>query len=417
MSSLPLHLVAAQEQNLSTQEVEIGRWLSTQQDHMVNFLRRLSNINSGSLNTAGLAQMRNIFRQELESLGFAVSELPGDTLELPHCPGNDLQFQLSDHLLASIKGSGKRLLIMGHLDTVFPLSSPFQTFSQEGDFVYGPGVSDMKGGLVIMLYALKALNQFGLLEDKNLTLLLNSDEEMGSLSSRTHLETQARLHDYGLVYEPSGNNNFTRRRKGLGQARFVVNGRASHAGGAHEEGRSAIKELAYKIIEIEKMTDYEKGLTVNVGLISGGEARNTIAPCAEAFVDLRFPEPEQGVEAIAQFEAIAKTVYSTETNQQDLTTQTWIHLHRPPKIPTESSDYLLNKAIGLGSLLEQSYGITDSGGGTDGSLTQAVGLPTLDSLGIDGSGNHSDREKAHIGSLVQRAKLSALLIQRLSSEL
>jgi glutamate carboxypeptidase len=138
----------------------------------------------------------------------------------------------------------------------------------------------MQGGLVMLLYTLKALAQAGELDNKTLTILLNSDEEIGSLSSRKYLEEQALIHDYGLVYESSGTNNLVRQRKGLGQARIVVNGLASHAGGAHQQGRSAIKELAYKIVEVEKMTDYESGVTVNVGVISGGEARNTIAPCA-----------------------------------------------------------------------------------------------------------------------------------------
>jgi glutamate carboxypeptidase len=132
----------------------------------------------------------------------------------------------------------------------------------------------------VLLYTLKALAKAGELDNKTLTILLNSDEEIGSLSSRKYLEEQALIHDYGLVYESSGTNNLVRQRTGLGQARIVVNGLASHAGGAHQQGRSAIKELAYKIVEVEKMTDYESGVTVNVGVISGGEARNTIAPCA-----------------------------------------------------------------------------------------------------------------------------------------
>jgi len=305
---------------------------------------------------------------------------------------------------------------MGHLDTVFPPGSPFQEFSREGDTMYGPGVSDMKGGLVVMLYALKALNENGELGDKSITVLLNSDEEMGSLSSRKYLEEQALLHDWGLVYESSGNNRLTRERKGLGQARFVVHGRASHAGGAHEQGRSAIKELAYKIVQIENITDYETGVTVNVGVINGGEARNTIAPCAEALIDLRYPEAQQGIDAVAQFEEIFGSVFSYPIDSGELTTESWTNLHRPAKIATPESDYLLNKTIAIGRLLGQELGIGDSGGGTDGSLTQAVGLPTLDSLGSAGTGAHSNREQGRVSSLVERAKLSAVLIRRLAAE-
>lgn len=402
------------EPALTADELGLGQWLDRQEDNMIEMLERITNINSGSLNKAGVNEMADIFSQELQQLGFAVSTLPGDTIEMPSCPGSDYNIDVADHVLASRAGSGTRLLLMGHLDTVFPPDSPFQTFRREGDTMYGPGVSDMKGGLVVMLYALKALNEFGYLEDKAITLLLNSDEEVGSLSSRKYLEEQARLHDYGLVYEPG--SSLIRQRKGLGQARFVITGKASHAGAAHEQGRSAIKELAYKIVEIENMTDYESGVTVNVGVVNGGEARNTIAPCAEAFVDLRYPEPQQGLDAVAQFEDIFGAVYSYAVDTGEISTESWTNLHRPPKIPTPESDYLLQKTLSISKLLGQVIGVGDSGGGTDGSLTQAVGLPTLDSLGGAGSGSHSNREEGRVSSLVERAKLSAVLIRRLAAE-
>lgn len=402
------------EAPLSSQEQEIVDWVAGQEDEMVVLLERLTNINTGTLNKAGVDEVVGLLNAELLQLGFESRSLPGDVIEMPSCPGSEYTVDVADHLLATKPGSGKRMLMIGHVDTVFPLDSPFQTFTRSGDTAYGPGVSDMKGGLVVMLYALKALNHFGALEDKAISILLNSDEEVGSLSSRKYVEEQAALHDYGLVYESSGNNRLTRARKGLGQARFVVNGRASHAGGAHQQGRSAIKELAYKIVEIENMTDYETGVTVNVGVISGGEARNTIAPCAEALVDLRYPLPEQGIDAVRRWEEIFGNVYSYPIDSGELTTNSWASLHRPPKIPTAESDALLNKTIGIGRLLGQELTVTDSGGGTDGSLTQAVGLPTLDSLGSDGTGAHSKREQGRISSLVERAQLSVVLIGRLA---
>ena len=404
------------EQALSNEELELTRWLDGEENAMLALLEQLTNINTGSLNKSGIDEIASLFAMELRQLGFTISTLPGEIIEMPSCPGSEYVVDLADHVLATRSGTGTRLLLMGHLDTVFPLDSPFQSFSRDGDTMYGPGVSDMKGGLVIMLYALKALAAAGELDAKSISILLNSDEEMGSLSSREYIEEQAVLHDYGLVYESSGNNNLTRTRKGLGQSRFVVNGVASHAGGAHERGRSAIKELAYKIVEIEKLTDYESGVTVNVGVISGGEARNTIAPCAEAMVDLRYPEPQQGLDAVAAFESIFDNVFSYPVDGGELTTESLTNLHRPPKIPTEQSDYLLNKTIAIGRLLGQELGVTDSGGGTDGSLSQAVGLPTLDSLGSDGTGAHSDLEQGRVSSLVERAKLSAILIRRLAAE-
>ena len=402
------------EPALTADELALSQWLDNQEDPMVEMIERITNINSGSLNKPGVNEMAAIFSEELRQLGFSISTLPGESIAMPSCPGSDYTIDVADHVLASKAGNGTRLLLMGHLDTVFPPNSPFQTFRRDGDMMYGPGVSDMKGGLVVMLYALKALNEFAYLQDKSITLLLNSDEEVGSLSSRKYLEQQALLHDYGLVYEPG--TSLVRQRKGLGQARFVITGKASHAGAAHEQGRSAIKELAYKIVEIETMTDYESGVTVNVGVVNGGEARNTIAPCAEALIDLRYPQPQQGLDAVAQFEDIFASVYSYAVDSGEISTESWTNLHRPPKIPTPESDYLLQKTLSISKLLGQNIGVADSGGGTDGSLTQAVGLPTLDSLGGTGSGSHSDREEGRISSLVERAKLSAILIHRLAAE-
>ncbi len=417
LSSFPLANAAESiEPNLTTAEQQLVDWFPSREQEMVNLLEQLTITNSGSMNKAGVGEIADFFSAELHQLGFGVSTLPGERIEMPSCPGSDYSIDVADHLLATKPGNGARLLIMGHMDTVFPPFAPFQDFRRDGDTVFGPGVADMKGGLVIMLYALKALDAAGYLEDMAITVLLNSDEEVGSLSSRKFLEQQALEHDYGLVYESSGNNSMVRERKGLGQARFVVNGLASHAGGAHAQGRSAIKELAYKIVEIENMTDYETGVTVNVGVVSGGEARNTIAPCAEAFVDLRYPTPEQGEQAQQDFEAIFSQVYSYPVDSGELSTESWINLHRPPKIATEESDYLLEKTRAIGRLLGQELGVTDSGGGTDGSLTQAVGLPTLDSLGIAGTGAHSNREQARVSSIVERAQLSAVLIRRLSQE-
>ena len=404
------------EPNLTAEEQRLADWLPPREQEMVDLLEQLTVTNSGTMNKAGVGEITAFFSAELRELGFGITTLPGERIEMPSCPGSDYSIDVADHLLATKPGNGTRLLIMGHMDTVFPPFAPFQDFRRDGDTVFGPGVADMKGGLVIMLYALKALDEAGELDDMAITVLLNSDEEVGSLSSRKFLEQQALEHDYGLVFESSGANSMVRERKGLGQARFVVNGLASHAGGAHAQGRSAIKELAYKIVEIENMTDYETGVTVNVGVVSGGEARNTIAPCAEAFVDLRYPTPEQGEQARQQFEDIFSQVYSYPVDSGELSTDSWVNLHRPPKIATEESDYLLEKTRAIGRFLGQELGVTDSGGGTDGSLTQAVGLPTLDSLGIAGTGAHSNREQARVSSMVERAQLSAILIKRLSSE-
>lgn len=406
----------SEEAPLSSDEQAVVQWLSSRQEAMIDLLEKITNINSGSLNKSGVDAVAQIFSRELTTLGFSIETLPGRLIEVPHCPGSDLGLDLADHVLARRSGSGNRVLLMGHLDTVFPPESEFQTFRLEGDRMYGPGVYDMKGGLVVLLYALKALEQQGLLDQRALSVLLNSDEEVGSLSSRPYLEQEAAQHDYGLVFEGSVDNNMIRQRKGLGQAKIVVTGRAAHAGSSHQDGRSAIRELAYKIIAMENMTDYETGLTVNVGLINGGEARNMVAPCAEAYVDLRYPQPSQGLAAENQFREIASTVYAYPAGSEEISSDILVNLHRPPKIPTPESDRLLQRTVDIGRLLGEQIGVSDSGGGTDGSLTQAVGLPTLDSLGLTGTGAHTEREEARVDSLVQATQRAAILIHRLLTQ-
>ncbi|MDO7671978.1 MAG: M20/M25/M40 family metallo-hydrolase, partial [OM182 bacterium] len=162
------------ESALSTQEREMVSWVADQEDDMVTLLERLTNINTGTLNKAGVAEVIGLLNTELLQLGFDSRTLAGDVIEMPSCPGSEYTIDVADHLLATKSGEGKRMLMIGHVDTVFPVDSPFQTFSRDGDTAYGPGVSDMKGGLVVMLYALKALNHFGELEDKAISILLNS---------------------------------------------------------------------------------------------------------------------------------------------------------------------------------------------------------------------------------------------------
>ena len=176
------------EPSLSVDELALTSWLDSQEENMLTLLQRITNINFGTLNKKGVREVSNIFSQELRSLGFMMSRLPGNFIEMPSCPGSNYNIDVTDHLLAQKEGAGKRLLLMGHLDTVFPLNNSFQEFYCEGDMMYGPGVADMQGGLVVLLYTLKALAQAGELDDKTLTILLNSDEEIGALSSRKYVE-------------------------------------------------------------------------------------------------------------------------------------------------------------------------------------------------------------------------------------
>jgi glutamate carboxypeptidase len=406
--------IVPRDVELSAAEQRMVARIGERQEAMLAELKRYVEINTGSGNIAGIDRFRAILAAEMQQLGFETREYAAEPMAVLSCGGGDVRF--ANHLLATRRGGGpNRILLNGHMDTVFPPGDEFQTLSVGSDgSLHGPGVLDMKGGIVVMLAALRALHEDGRLDDANITVFFNSDEEIGSLSSRPLIEELAREHDVGLVFEGTLNNRMIRARKGLGQVRLRVTGRESHAGAAHQEGVSANLELAHKVVAIEALTDYDRNITVNVGVMEGGEKRNTVPGCAEAFVDLRYPTAAEGDYLRNSIEAIAARKDTGNPAYPDLPrSELWSALHRPVKPPHALVDELIAEAMGLSRLIgEPVVGSVFSGGGTDGSIAQAVGLPTLDTLGLDGSGGHSSREKSSLQSLVARAKLAAVMLGR-----
>jgi glutamate carboxypeptidase len=406
--------IVATQVTLSPQEQRMLNWIDTRSDQLLTELTQHVAINTGTGNLEGINRYRAILAKDLQRLGFATREVASKPMPVLTCDGGNVN--VANHLVASRTGSNtNRIFLNGHMDTVFPVSDEFQTLTIEADgTLHGPGVLDMKGGIVVMLNALRALDAGGYLDQTNITVLLNSDEEIGSLDSRTLVEELARQHDIGLVFEGSKENLVTRSRKGLGQVRLKVTGRESHAGGSHEKGVSANLELAHEIVAIEQLTDYERGVTVNVGVMHGGEKRNTIPGCADAYIDLRYPSVEDGEYLLAAIDKIASTPHAVNPDYPGLPkTETWGVLHRPAKQPNTVVDALIAEAMGLSQIIgEPIEGTNYSGGGTDGSIAQAAGLPTVDSLGLNGEGAHSVREKTSLASLIARTKLAAVLIYR-----
>ncbi len=399
---------------LSESEQKLIDWVDARHSDILAELKTHVDINTGTANIAGLNDYRELLAKDLSALGFDTKTVSSDPIPVLGCQIEDVQ--IADHLVASRQGtSSKRLLVNGHMDTVFSKNDEFQSLQVlEDGTLKGPGVADMKGGIVIMLNALRALHAQGLLQKANMTVLLNSDEEIGSLGSRALIEELAQKHDVGLVFEGSYQNLVTRARKGLGQARLKITGREAHAGGAHQEGVSANLELAHKIIAIEKLTDYQRKMTVNTGVMSGGEKRNTVPGCADAYIDLRFPSEKEGEELVESIRAIASSKTMANSKFPDLPkVEAWAVLHRPAKEENAAVDALISEAMGLSVLIgEPIVGTRYSGGGTDGSIAQAVGLPTMDSLGMDGLGAHSTREESTVKSLIARTKLAAIMLAR-----
>ncbi|MFT5610218.1 MAG: glutamate carboxypeptidase [Arenicella sp.] len=400
--------------SLTQQEEAMIDWIAARQAPILEELSTHVNINTGTANIKGLDYYRGLLKQELLDLGFTIEQHSSPAIPVLDCDGG--QHVIADHLLATRKGKSKnRILLNGHMDTVFSNDDEFQTLIIERDGrLKGPGVVDMKGGIVVMLNALRALKAANLLEPATMTILLNSDEEIGSIGSRPLIEKIAKQHDIGIVFEGSFENRFARARKGLGQARLKITGRESHAGGSHEDGVSASLELAHKIIEIENLTDYQRKTTVNVGVMQGGEKRNTIPGCADAYIDMRFPTQADGEQLKQKILGIAANTSTSNPRYPDLpSVESWAILHRPAKAQNPVVDDMISEAMGLSKLIgEPIIGSTYSGGGTDGSLAQAVGLATIDNMGLDGAGFHSSREESSVQSLMARTKLAAVMLAR-----
>lgn len=406
--------LVAIDTELTASEQQLVAWVAARKDDILQELEAHVNINTGTENVAGIDAYRDRLAADLAELGFRNKLHNSAPITTLSCAGGSQA--IADHLVASRTGKGRRLLLNGHMDTVFSADDEFQqlTILPDGT-LKGPGVADMKGGIVIMLNALRALHAAGALEDRHITVLLNSDEEIGSLGSRELIESLAKAHDLGLIFEGSYQNQVARARKGLGQVRLKVTGRESHAGAAHADGVSANLELAHQIVEIEKLTDYAAQSTVNVGVMRGGEKRNTISGCADAHVDLRFSSTENG-EALLQnvLEITQQPKVHNARYPEFPKTESWAVLHRPAKPINAQVDRLIEQAMGISQQIGQPItGGQYSGGGTDGSIAQGVGLPSVDSLGVDGVGAHSSREAATVDSLIARTQLAAVLISRL----
>jgi glutamate carboxypeptidase len=371
--------------------------------------------NTGSWNTAGLAAFAPLVGAELASLGFEVAIEPPAPLDYP-----DRKSALTGPLVRAERRAvveperARSFLLLGHLDTVFEADSPFQALRIDPNDparAIGPGVTDMKGGLVILLAALRALAESGDLGRCNVTVLLDSDEEIGSLGSRSRIEEAARRAQLGFVFESAREGGeMTRTTGGVGQFYLAVTGVAAHASNSATEGHSAIVALARKVLAIESLSDYDRGVLLNVGTIAGGTKRNIVPEHAAAWIDLRYDDLAVGEETRRKLEAIARAVDVPGTRAE-----LWGRLHRPPKAATPAVEELL--AAHRRVTRELGYASPEpvhSTGVTDGSLTGAVGLPTLDSMGARGGAAHTEREFVVRASLSERAVIAAVLLRRLA---
>ena len=382
-------------------EASITGWLATQQEAMIDLLRRAVDTDSNSYDKPGIDAVGAVFEAFLTANGVAVERLPqsrhGDCLR-GAAPWD-----------GPAGNAGGNIMLLGHRDTVFPDGEAARRpFAIRDGIAYGPGVADMKAGLVMNAFVLAAFAKFGG-APAPLVGLFTGDEEIGSPEGRKVIEAEARRARVVFNSEagrPSG-NVVTSRKGGVFMA-MRITGKAAHSGGAFQNGISAIEELARKIQAIHALTDLERGVTLNVGLVSGGQSVNTVAPWAEGQIDLRYVHPEDRDELVARIGGIVERSFVPGTRAELAVKGEFLPLTQSAAAKRFFEIYAEAAAeSGFETAGEFSGGCADSG------FTAAVGTPTLCSVGPVGGRAHSPEEYLRLDSLVPRAQACARAILRL----
>jgi len=319
------------------------------------------------------------------------------------------QEKVGNHVVADIEGGEGRIMLLCHMDTVWPKGTiEKRPFTVENGIAYGPGILDMKAGIAIALHALETLRANGLQPTHKVKIVLNSDEEIGSTSSRQLIEDEASKSDQVFCLEPGAGPKGALKtgRKGVGMFQVKVTGKAAHAGNEPEKGISAIEEMAHQILRLHSLTDLSRGTTVNVGVVQGGAVRNQVAASAEALVDLRVTTTEEGVR-------VEREILNASPVLNEAIVEVTGSLNRPPMERTESTVMMLNSVKQFADPLGISLEEIQVGGGSDAQFVAALGIPVLDGMGGVGEGPHADHENIVVSELPRRvALLASILAQR-----
>jgi glutamate carboxypeptidase len=379
----------------SSQSKECLRLLKPRLPQMLATLRRFVLAESPSFEKAAADRCCGLVAEEWSKQGTRVERIAqkhrGDHLRITHWPNKS-------------RPAGQ-LLVLGHYDTVYSTGTlrkmPFRVSAGKA---YGPGVFDMKAGIVQALFALQALRNTNARLRKRLVFLWTSDEEIGSESSRKVLESEARRSDAVFVIEPSlGPRGLLKTaRKGVGEAQMIVHGRASHAGLAPQQGINAIHELAQQLTRIEKWNDLHRGVTINAGVIEGGTRTNVIPERARAVLDLRALR-------VSDMRRLERRLHALRPLHRAARLEITGGFNRLP-LERKMSAALFIRAKSLAAQMNLTLGECTAGGGSDGNLTAALGIPTLDGLGAVGDGAHSFNEHILIHTMPARAALLAALL-------
>jgi glutamate carboxypeptidase len=357
------------------------------------FLQILVETESPSHEKAAVDRVGAIVAEEARRLGAQIEILPNAGT--------------GDHVLARFSSNNgkeeKPVLLLCHMDTVFPLGTLSRTPYREVDGkIFGPGVLDMKAGIAIGLAAIEDALTRGM--TRPITLLCTSDEETGSQTSRPWIESLAKESALALVLEPAmPDGSLKTWRKGVGDFMVKVRGRSAHAGGAHEIGRNAIEEMAHQVIAIQKLTDYERQTTLNVGVIRGGTVSNVVPEEAEIRVDFRVMQP-------GEWERLAQEMKNLKPVLDGTSVEVSGSLNRPPMPFNDTMKVTFEKAKSIAARLGIDLKAGGTGGGSDANFVAPLGISVLDGLGGVGEGPHSEREFILADSLYERSQLVSHLL-------
>lgn len=384
---------SAPQQLLSQAQAEQPAYLQT--------LKTLVSVDTGTGTQEGLEQISALLVKRLTDLGAKVETRPATP-------------SAGNNIIGTFKGTGtKDFLLMVHYDTVFgPGTVAKRPFRTEGDRAYGPGVADAKGGVAMILHAIKLLQDQQFKGYGTLTVLFNPDEEMGSAGSKSIIAELARKHDYVFSYEPPDTDAVTVATNGINQVKLEVKGRSSHAGSAPENGRNALTELSHQIIQLKDLGDPAKGTTVNWTLAKAGEKANIIPDLATAEADMRYSDVSENARVMADAERISKNSLIPDT-QITLT----LNKGRPPLAKNEGSESLAKTARQLYGQIDKTIEPIAMRFGTDAGYAYVPGSAkpaVLETMGVVGAGLHADNEYIELSSVAPRLYLTVAMIRELS---
>ncbi|SIO10114.1 M20 family metallopeptidase [Halodesulfovibrio marinisediminis] len=374
---------------------KVQEFIAAREQDMVSLLKKLVEINSYTGNKAGVDAVASVIQGECESMGLHVRREPRENV------GDNLVIETQLH-----KEGRKGILMCGHMDTVFPSELGFNTFTQDETTYYGPGVADMKCGLVLGIYVLKALDSLGLLQDMSIAMICNSDEETGSSDSSELILKETENSFVGFVLESTKEGGeFVIGRKGRMTFELEVTGKAAHAGNVGADKASAILELAKQVQAYEELNNPEEGTSVNVGKIEGGVGANTVAEKARAIVEFRYTQKNSG-------DRVWETIQNLAANPfNNATTCTVSTITARPSMVTNDAIlglYDMIKEIGV----EHGFEIqcAQCGGGSDANFMSQLGIPVIDGLGPRGGNLHSVDEYLVASTVPERTVLATLVV-------